>query len=306
MANVRPQQDSTELNCVSESGRAKASGDLRRPLRRKKVKTKLKNRPSAESLQIELEGEVIPRLMLAHNASIKQRFDPVDSRLSLERIVQARELSRLAIGSDADAVQRYINVIVASGVPLDVALVEVVGGAARHLGVLWESDDLNFVDVTIGVSKLQQALRRLSIDRQPPVFTNGGNEFKAAFAPAKGEQHTFGLIMVGEAFRCSGWDVWAGSELDCENLLRVVSEERIDLAGLSLACEDRLDQLITDIDALRSSSYSADLVIIVGGFAFLNNPELWKSTGADGMAADAIEAIHIGEKLVKGGQRRLV
>ena len=82
-------------------------------------------------------------------------------------------------------------------------------------------------------------------------------------------------------------------------VIELVTQEPIDLVGFSLACESRLDQVTEQINTLRSASLSPDLVIIVGGNVFLDNPGLWKEIGADGSAPDAIEALLVGEKLVR-------
>ncbi len=254
-----------------------------------------------ERLAEELETEIIPRLLLAHGGVPRAVFGE-ETLACLEKHAQARELARIAVEDDTSAVAEYIDKLVLAGSQLETVLTDILAGAARDLGRQWERDELDFMQVTIGVSNLQLAFRGLLLEH-PTAFTNGNSAgLSAAFVAAGGEQHTFGLLILEEIFRCRGWTVRSSVELDCAHLMELAAREPIDLVGFSLAVESRLDHLKKQISSLRSASISPDLVIIVGGHVFLDNPELWKSTGADGSAPDAIEALLVGEKLVRARQ----
>ena len=254
-----------------------------------------------ERLAEELETEIIPRLLLAHGNVPKVVFAE-ETLVALEKSVQARELARIAVAGDAKAVIDQINKLVLGGEQLETVLTNVMAGAARRMGRQWESDELDFVQVTIGVSNLQQAFRNLLIEH-PTAFANGSSTgHSALFISAAEEQHTFGILILEETFRCRGWNVRSSIEFDFTQLVEVATHEPIDLVGFSLSCESRLDQLADQMNTLRSASLSPDLVIIVGGNVFLDNPGLWKRIGADGSAPDAIEALLVGEKLVRARQ----
>ena len=254
-----------------------------------------------ERLAEELETEIIPRLLLAHGNVPKVVFAE-ETLVALEKSVQARELARIAVAGDAKAVIDQINKLVLGGEQLETVLTSVMAGAARRMGRQWESDELDFVQVTIGVSNLQQAFRNLLIEH-PTAFANGSSTgHSALFISAAEEQHTFGILILEETFRCRGWNVRSSIEFDFTQLVEVATHEPIDLVGFSLSCESRLDQLAEQMNTLRSASLSPDLVIIVGGNVFLDNPGLWKRIGADGSAPDAIEALLVGEKLVRARQ----
>jgi methanogenic corrinoid protein MtbC1 len=305
MASLRPQVEDEALDCIPKPRKPGSSENMRQAFRRGRKKQPRDNKEEFECIEFDLEAEIIPRLMLAHDVPTPQKTEPTLNSGTPGNPAHIRELSALAIDAEIEAVVGYIESVVSETTPLDRVLVEVVGGAARHMGELWESDDLDFMEVTIGVSRLQQAIRLVSNNHLPCSSSNADRVRTAAFVPTQGEQHTFGLLMVGEAFRCAGWDVCGAGELDSNAILKIASSERIDLVGFSLASDSQLDQLSSEIDTLRSASCSTDLVIIVGGTIFLEHPALWKSTGADAMAPDAIEALRIGDRLVKGGQMRL-
>ena len=52
------------------------------------------------------------------------------------------------------------------------------------------------------------------------------------------------------------------------------------------------------VRSVRACSECRDPKIIVGGYPFRIDMDLWKKVGADGQAEDAETAVEIGEKLV--------
>ena len=99
---------------------------------------------------------------------------------------------------EADLVIAYVHGLLDDGIPLEALLLDLFAPAARRLGTMWEADEIDFVDVTIGTSRLQQILHHLhpAAGKQMPVSPAGG----CCFVPAPSEQHTFGLLMVSRIF----------------------------------------------------------------------------------------------------------
>ncbi|RZJ18331.1 MAG: cobalamin-binding protein, partial [Haliea sp.] len=104
--------------------------------------------------------------------------------------------ARLVLARDDDVAQACVDAMRDRGVPIESIYLDLLAPVARHLGELWEQDLCDFTDVTLGLGRLQQVLRELS-----PAFgqsidhpTNGR---RVLLLPSPGEQHTFGLVMVG-------------------------------------------------------------------------------------------------------------
>jgi MerR family transcriptional regulator, light-induced transcriptional regulator len=152
-------------------------------------------------------------------------------------------------------------------------------------------------NVTIGLSRLQQVLRSLS-----PAFENELEQWqhgrRALLVPARGEQHTFGLFMLEEFFRRSGWDVWGGCATSTKDLVAIVRSEHIDIVGFSLSCDGSLEQLAVDIKAVRKASRNKAVGIMVGGPAFIGHPERVDLVGADATASDGRQAVAYAQKFL--------
>ncbi len=104
------------------------------------------------------------------------------------------------------AARAHLDALRAGGMSAEAVITEVLSATARHLGVMWEQDRCTFVDVTLGLSRLQQLLRIYGpAFEAEPALQGSGRRLLLAVVP--GEQHTFGLAIVEEFFRRAGWHV---------------------------------------------------------------------------------------------------
>uniref|UniRef100_UPI0025EE1A91 cobalamin B12-binding domain-containing protein n=1 Tax=Tardiphaga sp. TaxID=1926292 RepID=UPI0025EE1A91 len=171
----------------------------------------------------------------------------------------------------------------------DSILLELLAPAARHLGTLWDTDATDFVTVTLGVSRLQRIMRRLSeAFFQQGHGANRGESALLTIIP--GEQHSFGLSMVAEFFRRAGWNLCTGPFTSHQELTSLVQHHWFDVVGFSVSSDRRLEELKKDIGAIRRDSRNRRVGIILGGPMLIAQPGLVASMGADMMSIDATTA----------------
>ena len=249
-----------------------------------------------------IQHEIIPRLMLAHRS-------PKECAVSLPFAygnVSAQEVeafARLVLSPDEALALDCIEAIRMRGTSIESVYMELLAPAARVLGQFWEEDICDFSEVTVGLGKLQQLLHRLSADLDRPD-ERASNGLRILLVPAPGEQHTFGLSMVAEFFRRSGWDVAGGpgeTQAECMNL---VGKEHFDIIGFSLAVEDHVDQLAGYINAVRKGSLNDRVGIMVGGPVFALYPEYAARVHADVVASSGREAPEVAEKFMTARRAR--
>lgn len=170
-----------------------------------------------------------------------------------------------------------------------------MGPAARRLGQLWESDECDFMEVTLAIGRLQRLLR---VFAPTPVGVDLDAGRRLLLAPAPGEQHTFGLSVVGDVFRQGGWDVQVQLETDGQDLLLDVGQGWFDAAGFTVAAEERLDALTALIKRVREASINPRLCIMVGGSLFLQRPDLMARVSVDVVVEDVGQAPALAERMV--------
>ena len=243
-----------------------------------------------------IENEIIPRLMLAHRHPHECLTEPV---LSAAKVgpEDVTAFTRLVLAPDESLARSCIDLMRTRGLSVEAIYMDLLAPVARHLGELWEQDLCDFTDVTMGLGRLQQILRELSGGlAEGSVQTREGR--RILLLPCPGEQHTFGLVMVGEFFRRAGWDVSGGPTEIRLDVSSLVQGERFDVVGLSLAGDTHLAELSQCIRAVRQRSLNPDVVILVGGPAFLIHPEYVEQVQADAVATDGRLAPGMADELV--------
>ena len=255
--------------------------------------------PSAEVLDKLIEAEIIPRLMLTTRDPA-----PAETAADRENVIpssfdagEVDSFARRAVTSDPDVLVDEVHRLLAHGVTHEDLLLKLLAPAARRLGKMWDDDACDFADVTIGLMKLHRVLERVNADG-PPAMGAGGCSPRVLLAPAPGEQHVFGVVMVGEFFSRSGWRVRCETLAEIDHLIDCVSEDHFDVVGLSASAGINTKQLRSGIRALRSASKNPDLVIMVGGQAFNEDVGLARRIGADATAADGVRAVVTAERMV--------
>lgn len=238
-----------------------------------------------------IEGEIIPRLLLAHRlrpeiAAEAAAMEHAAEGVSIERFCQA-----LRMGEPASTLE-HAAWLMQRGESLEHVFLHVLAPAARRLGEMWEQDECSFTDVTVALSRLQQIVHELA-SIAGVALRSGSDPFapRVLLMAAPGEQHTLGLVMLEELFAREGWAVRTEPAASRQEILSLVRRSHFDLVGVTVTCEELLALMPDLITSVRAASCNRDLRVLVGGRPFTENPDLAGSFGADGSAMDAIEAV---------------
>ncbi len=242
-----------------------------------------------------IETEIIPRLLIAHDRS-EARGEANAPEMAIapedrERFVQS------VMADSAAATLALVEALLERGVAEEAIFLDLLTHAARHLGELWEQDLCDFTEVTIGLCRLHQVLRELSLGRDPNAYP-ASDAPRVLLATACGDQHVFGVVMVAEFFRRAGWRVWSEPGAPRAQLCGLLGNEHFDVLGISVACSTFARDVAQEIGAFRKASCNTDLKILVGGRLFQEAPDLIDAIGADGMASDARTAPSVGGQLL--------
>ena len=245
-----------------------------------------------------IEGEIIPRLMLAWRAPPdRSRVLAIPATTSSKNVV---EFTGLVLSSDFTVAMGYIDALRAQDVSLERICLNLLAPTARRLGDLWNDDLCDFTQVTLGLCQLHRILRELEpVVRSAETPVQCRSEARhALIVPVPGEQHTFGLLMVVDFFRRAGWDVSSDFIANDAELIHLVRDQWFAVVGFSLSCERRIEALATSIRNVRRASRNRSVGIMVGGQLFNQYPELVARVGADATAVDGRQATLQAENLL--------
>ncbi len=254
-------------------------------------------------LSVLLENLVIPKL-IADRDNPGNRLDarglseiigtPRKRPITEEDVAQ---FTKLSVEGDARSLLDFVDHCLATGSSVETIYVELLAPTARRLGVFWEEDSRDFVDVTMGLWRIQEILRELTL-RIPPASGPGHGQRSALFSTMPGEQHSFGALMVAECFQRAGWDTEVLMEPSQSELTGKFANCHYDLIGLTVSCDCPTGTLSGLVKAIRSVSTNPEIRIMIGGRVINEQPDLVEKCGADGTAVDAQGAVALADSLV--------
>ena len=249
--------------------------------------------PSPAMLARLIEGEIIPRLLMAHrgDAVIAAR------KATAIDISEVEAFAPMVLAADVPVLLVYVESVLARGVPLDSVYVDLLGAAARELGEWWERDACDFIDVTMGLWRLQQVVHELAT-RLPPPPHGSSVQRRGFFTVAPGSQHSFGLVLIEEFFRRAGWQTWSAVAPSAGQLVAMVERQWFELVGFTVSRVEDLDPLPALIQSLRAASLNPAIGVMVGGGVFNASPELAAAVGADATASDGRQAVAVAEAVL--------
>ncbi len=155
---------------------------------------------------------------------------------------------------------------------------------AGVLGDLWHDNMCTEADIAVAMSELQLVYshmrRRGMMEPDRDI-----SDFRVLVAHMPGDLHIVGTILKADLLRSRGWNAVARFPATRAELVRELRESDVDCLVIATsrvsASQDQLERLDDLIDASRVSSRNSDIVIVVGGRVFSENPGAWYSVGAD-------------------------
>jgi methanogenic corrinoid protein MtbC1 len=234
--------------------------------------------------------DIIPRLLVGLRTYPSEPSREVAGAMvtSADRSVF---LEQSVAGSGA-GMFKVVDDLLRRGVGPETILLDLMTPVARMLGVLWERDDITFVDVTVAVQNMQVILHDLC---PPPAIGVPETAPSALLLPICGETHTFGIMIVSELLRRRGWNARTGRS---ETVESAVSSTGYTMIGFTVSCDAGLERLPAVIETVRRVSVNRGVVVVAGGRVFDTDAERSaREVGADAVFADAGETIAFADRL---------
>lgn len=238
-----------------------------------------------------IEEEIIPRLMLLHKKSAAEIDPGPSSSAEIDEAFVAR-FAQMTQRMKSEELQRFVLTLIENGATAQMVLLDLFAPAARLLGESWISDEIDFVGVTIGLSRIQQLVHDVISVAPPPAEAQ--IRLKALIVPAPGEQHSLGAVIAGHVFRTSGWIVDGGLSLTLAEIKAMMQQDDYAVLGFSLASELHVADVASAIKHVRKLKPKKDLAVIVGGNLAACRPDLCAEIGADLLTTDVATAIDFG------------
>jgi methanogenic corrinoid protein MtbC1 len=239
-----------------------------------------------------VSAQIVPRLM-----SLLE-----DGKIAVDSVAVRPEeiiaLAHIVLDPDLNTAVAFATRLKDRGLPAEALFVDLLEPAARHLGRMWDSDECDFIDVTLGVGRLQKLLSVFNGTHAIPAI---GEKRTVFMATTPDEQHSFGLAMVDKFLLAGGWRVSTLVGASDAALGKAVEENWFAVAGLTVSSDGNLENVAAAIRTIRARSANPAIGVMVGGALFIERPELVAQLGADATALNAPAAVIVAQRLFDEG-----
>ncbi|MBM7865437.1 cobalamin-binding protein [Heliobacterium gestii] len=209
------------------------------------------------------------------------------ARQYLERLLQGerREATRLIM----DAVH--------SGTAVRDIYIHVFQRCQYEIGRLWQMNRINVAQEHYCSAATQMIMAQL----YPFVFSGPSKRRRLVATCVSGELHEIGIRMVSDFLEMDGWDTYyLGASTPAANVVQALRDNQAQVLALSATMTFHVRCVEELIRVVRATPDLATVKIMVGGYPFNVDNELWRRVSADAYAGDALEAIEVANRLVTG------
>ncbi|MEI6796188.1 MAG: cobalamin-dependent protein [Methanomassiliicoccales archaeon] len=169
-----------------------------------------------------------------------------------------------------------------------------------EVGRLWEIGKIDIGQEHYCTAATQMIMSHL----YPQLWANRRERSRhprAVVACVEGELHEFGARMVADMFELDGWDlIYLGANTPAENIVKIVEDKRPEIILLSATIIYQLRVIVDIIDRINDMGRPGGIRIMVGGYPFNQDVNLWSKIGADGYAPDAKATLAIANQWSEG------
>ncbi len=227
---------------------------------------------TAETLKEVILSVVFPKLC----DGLLAGFDPAGA--------QASELAELLIGSQDGAALELLRELQGGTRRIGTLYANVLEPAARRLGDLWNDDFCSEFDLTLGLCRLQTAVRVLTAE-QPCRSPDNLQLPSVLIVPEPGEVHLLGSVLDNSILGGAGWAPQSEFPRNDHALQELLSSSWFDVLDLSLSValrrEHWLARVTQTITQARRASQNPELLVVVGGRVFTEQAEAGANVGAN-------------------------
>ena len=219
----------------------------------------------------------------------------LDPTHPLEPLV--REYVRALLGGYRQAAGRLVFDAAERGTSVRELYLQVFQPALREVGRLWQLRKISVAHEHFCSAATQVLMSQLL----PRFFPAQRRDRAVVVACVSGDLHEVGARMVGDFFAMAGWDTYfCGANMPHAGVVQSAAERGADVLAVSASMGCHLHTVQELLERVRADPCCAALPVMVGGHPFSVDAALWRTLGAQGMAADAEAAVALAEQWVAG------
>lgn len=209
--------------------------------------------------------------------------------------VLAHQYFDALLSGERSVASRLILNAVAQGASIKDIYLHVFQSSQREIGRLWQMNQMSVAQEHYCTAVTQLIMAQLYSN----IFNTPKNGRHLVATCVGSELHEVGLRMVTDFFEMDGWDTYyLGSNVPLSSIMQTITERKADVLAISATMTFHIPLVADLIKQVRISDSNRHIKILVGGYPFNTEPELWRQVGADGYASNAEHAITTANTLI--------
>jgi methanogenic corrinoid protein MtbC1 len=158
----------------------------------------------------------------------------------------------------------------------------------QEIGRLWQINRISVAQEHFCTAATQHIMTQL----YGRIFGGEKKDKRAVAMCVGGELHEVGLRIVTDLLELDGWQTWyLGANTPPAAAAQLCIDQRADALLISATLPPHLAEVADVIRHVRTRPELVEMKVLVGGRAFRNAPDLWRTIGADAYAANADECL---------------
>lgn len=226
--------------------------------------------------------------------TLETKFDEGVSELKLNNPLELllRRYSHLVHSGDKTAAIQYFEGLANGDLPIKEIYRYIIQPFQVELGKLWHENQITVAEEHYATGITQFAMSML----YKKIFEMPKKGKVLLGTCAQGELHELGIRMVCDYMESCGWDTYyLGANMPERAVLEMIADKKPDIIAVSCTMAYNVPKVKSLVGAIKS--LNIDTPIIVGGYPFIIDENLWKKVGASGFSFDFEEAELISEQL---------
>jgi len=180
------------------------------------------------------------------------------------------------------------------GIPVRDLYLQVFQRTQYEIGRLWQVNQISVAQEHYCTAATQLIMSQL----YPYIFSGEKTRGTLVATCVSGDLHEIGVRMVSDFFELDGWHTYyLGANMPASAVVQALVQRQADALAISATIAYHVCAVESLIAAARRTPDCRRVKILVGGYPFKTDPELWKIIGADGSAPDAQAAILLANQL---------
>jgi len=197
---------------------------------------------------------------------------------------------RSLLASDRRTATKLIMDAVEQGTGVHDIYTHVFQPAQYEIGRLWQTNRISVAQEHLCTAATQLIMSQL----YPQIFAAEPVHGALVATCVAGDLHEIGLRMVADFLQMDGWDThYLGANVPTTDVVRTLADTGATRMAISATMTFHLGEVESLIAEVRKLPLGDEIRIMVGGYPFLLDPQLWKKVGADGCGRNAQESVNL-------------